>query len=650
MFYSTSSHFKKLLIAVVVFSMVFLYIFPLFFCNSPFLAEAVDIAFDNTDVADDLTSAGLDLDDYPYDSRGSVEVINFVEFSYSSYKYLLQNFGLYLYLYNSPRLDFNLTSGKNKVQLAIGWDSEGNPNRYEKFILHYCNESVDNTLIKFRVIDHISIYDNKKIVDRVSPEARRYDISGFELLVNGSENATEYEVGQTYTFSGFGEGLGSSSSDELSCISTELETIELTVQHTNYRTGVSDLGPGHQHEINSVYFSVPNKYFEEFGTLQRILAEWWEYKTNMMAVTTNQGFYEQLESNKAVDVGNHSDSVSYNLYHGHTQQVLTLPGATDTTVIDWYDWAYNIDSYYYRNWLTGYTQETIIDSRSTILPLNFKVNNVNDFVSKETLESALTSTPNGFLPDVVDDGRTYGYNLKEFDAEADISELLSYNSTHGFWDRWADFGLNIALFGSEDLNEDLTVLPIYKVQASDILLSDSELSSTLLVNASDVSDFKASFGNSVLEDSSLVLFRFATNDYYSQKVLRTGNETLGQEDTYIAQQTVFKDFDIIQLTFHRDGIYKVIPVVSSPLDIINAITPPLEPEPNDPLDVVFGPAYDWFLDLWEKAKPYLIAVVAVLVLLLLIPIVKLIVQIISGLVKVSKKTAEKQKNKDRYRK
>ena len=45
-------------------------------------------------------------------------------------------------------------------------------------------------------------------------------------------------------------------------------------------------------------------------------------------------------------------------------------------------------------------------------------------------------------------------------------------------------------------------------------------------------------------------------------------------DTYVATQTVFLDFDIIELTFNRDGEYRVIPVVSSPLDIINDITAP----------------------------------------------------------------------------
>ena len=78
------------------------------------------------------------------------------------------------------------------------------------------------------------------------------------------------------------------------------------------------------------------------------------------------------------------------------------------------------------------------------------------------------------------------------------------------------------------------------------------------------------------------MFRFATSDYYSHDVniiqidggfLGSDKQTEGQ--AYIAQESVFLDFDIIQLTFNKDGDYTVIPVVSSPIDIVNDITPPV---------------------------------------------------------------------------
>lgn len=55
--------------------------------------------------------------------------------------------------------------------------------------------------------------------------------------------------------------------------------------------------------------------------------------------------------------------------------------------------------------------------------------------------------------------------------------------------------------------------------------------------------------------------------------LWSDKKTEGQ--AYIAQESVFFDFDIIQLTFNKDEVYTVIPVVSSPIDVVNDITPPV---------------------------------------------------------------------------
>ena len=42
----------------------------------------------------------------------------------------------------------------------------------------------------------------------------------------------------------------------------------------------------------------------------------------------------------------------------------------------------------------------------------------------------------------------------------------------------------------------------------------------------------------------------------------------------MAMQNVFLDFDIISLTYERDGEYTVIPAVSDPIDIFADVTPP----------------------------------------------------------------------------
>ena len=49
-----------------------------------------------------------------------------------------------------------------------------------------------------------------------------------------------------------------------------------------------------------------------------------------------------------------------------------------------------------------------------------------------------------------------------------------------------------------------------------------------------------------------------------------------ENQAYIAKESVFFDFDIIQLTFNKEGIYTVIPVVADPIDAIGGITPPVD--------------------------------------------------------------------------
>ena len=68
---------------------------------------------------------------------------------------------------------------------------------------------------------------------------------------------------------------------------------------------------------------------------------------------------------------------------------------------------------------------------------------------------------------------------------------------------------------------------------------------------------------------------------------------------------MFFDFDIIQLTFNRDGAYTVIPVVSSPMDIVNAITPPVQMPDEIP----------W----WQILLAVLLIIVLLIILLPVLP-------------------------------
>ena len=84
------------------------------------------------------------------------------------------------------------------------------------------------------------------------------------------------------------------------------------------------------------------------------------------------------------------------------------------------------------------------------------------------------------------------------------------------------------------------------------------------------------------------MFRFAQTDYVSAAIAYSKGNTEYSDKAYVASETVFLDFDIIHLTFNRDGVYKVIPAVSNPIDIVGDITAPLDLDEPDMWLIILG--------------------------------------------------------------
>ena len=119
-------------------------------------------SFHDTNVLDDLLSSTVngkpfDVRDYPFDETGEVQVISLIEYCYSYKANQRDNYGLYIYVYNPKCLNLSTDSKRNKIQMAVSYDAEGNPDDYEKFSLEYCSkvESGDykNLFYKYKVID-----------------------------------------------------------------------------------------------------------------------------------------------------------------------------------------------------------------------------------------------------------------------------------------------------------------------------------------------------------------------------------------------------------------------------------------------------------------------------------------------------------------
>ena len=603
-----------------------------------------ELSFESSNVLDDLFSSTVnvlpfDIKNFPFNEKSSIQILNFVEFCYTYKESKKDDFGLYVYVYNPQGLDIDKTSKQNKIQLATYSDEFGE--HYDKFELQFINEAEQSNykglFYKYKIVDKKGA-DGKTLIDRVNSNERVYKVSGIELLTKGNTNATEYGVGGTYKFSGYAKGYGPDVNAEsnLICSVENLETLSLEVHHTNYRTGVSSLGADHYNEVNTVYFAVPNRIFKEYGNLQKIRAEWWEYKTKMAAITSNYDYYKNtLLPYTGTYTGEYNSSVDNYLYSGyHGQSGMGYAN-------HYFDWTYNKDLSMKSSFM--FTQTYHSDKVSDIMPYAFyspavDVDSVFKYLYSDPIAGSVDSTQvaewiytysnnlnHGYIDcngrkiskdlfeDDVDSGRDMGYNDKTIDLE-DTFDLNSYDSNHNWWNKFWDYG-----FSWPDTSEQYSdVAPIYELKESDFSGEEDDVAKRLLVNPDDVDDLKKFFDAAEKNDERVILFRFANTDYYCAPAFAPHVQNITKTDTYVAQQTVFLDFDIIELTFNKDGVYHVIPVVSSPMDIVNGFTPP-------------PPKFEW----WKVILALLILVLLFVLIYPILPhVISFVIFIFKWVVKI----------------
>ena len=601
----------------------------LFATATPFCFPAELTQLDSTSVMDDLLSSTVegkpfDTKHYPYNPQGALKVINFVEYCYSYTANLRNNYGLYIYVYNPQKTNIVVSSRQNKVQIATKFDNNFQPIEYQKFNLQCVSVSegdYDQLFYKFKVLGADTL------LPALNTNERLYNVSGIELLTYGNTNATEYGIGGTYKFTGYAKGFGPDSDADSTLNSTveELETVSIAIKHTNFRTNVSSLGANHYNEVNTAYFSIPQRFFDEYGNLQKIHAEWWEYKTKMALITSNQELYNKALPYVGTIKGNgittpfslyagrdayaHGNGYltcnyqwSYNMYIGSTSSILGPTGNYTT------DYDANIVPFIF------YTEKTDLDSVFNFLYKGVDAGSVEANVVQDWIYNYRNDLGNGYIDcngrqisvdlfeDFVDEGRTRGYNNVNIDLE-DTFDLNSYDSNHTWWDKLWDYGFSWPSTDGDYKN----VAPIQVLKDGDLSGNAADVSNTLLVNKEHVSQLQQFYTAEKAKGNKVVLFRFANTDYYSAPACYseyTGD--IAKSDAYVVQQTVFLDFDILDFTFNKDGAYKVIPVVSSPTDIINGFTPPAS-------------ALDW-------GKLLLSLILLIVLLVLISPLIPLILK------------------------
>ena len=555
---------------------------------SAFAATDVQMAYESTNVLNDLEGATIggktfDIADYPHDGDGKPQLISLAEFCYSYYADKQGDFGLYAYVYNPQDIAFDMATDRNKIQLTYGDKAS-----YSKYTLEFLNYSTrggyEGRFYKFKV--KLSDAQRSAILKGLHENERVYSVSGIELSYKGT--VTEYPCGQTYTYTGFAEGYGSelAQGDTLSCKVDGFDRyLTLDVRSTYYRPEGTNGEAYERDTLHSVYFSVPNKIIEEYGEMTAVHAAWLNARTAPIFVTGNQDVYNAI----LPYLGQTVDGGDFTYANEDASPVpYALIASKYIESASWNNAAYSL-SYMSYNANRKYTQS---DTDLNALYYCFLAENGDAdsyTLSAETLLGNQQEGIKGYFESYTEEhggelvNNRFSKGLFESVASSftdvtiskdDTFELTDEVISQNLWQKFVGGGYNVSGTNS------YTVSAIKKVEDSDFKSSVSETCLALYIDESDFEAFRECFNTAKEKDETVYLFRYYQSDYTCYEVAEyargEGDWTIlgtnfGYEfvdsNAYLCQMWVQLDFDIIDLTFTKDDVATVIPVVMSPMDL-----------------------------------------------------------------------------------
>lgn len=552
-------------------------------------------AFDKTAIEEDLKA--FELEGYPKDENSRHRLMDggFMEYAYSEDAELSgKYYGLYFYVYNPTERELSDRAGAHAVNMAVAYDVAGEPSEYANVPLVLLDETEDHRFCKFRLENGTEAYARAKGYAKLHGGERRYDVAGVQLWFAGDQNATDSKAGKdiSYTFrcTGYAAGCGAEAESTYECNAEKLETVELNVNSTVYRM---EREPGVYSQLDTVYFSVPKYYFETYGKLQRIKAEWYEYFTRPILVIKDK----ELERDLTAILGNRPMKFdNINDYENFIQYIIQRPIYDPNPPTYYSDEGYEIKNptlfhelfHMGVNYIFGVEDISSYDPRKDLVSqggvdsnsLYQYIENYNSSFHDGKLKiKEKEISADLFYTDIpesrkVDNERgkvQYGYSYYDFDADTDLQTLVSWRDGNpSFWDNWLTYGFFNTILNRVPQEEGRTLSPIEIINDEKLSGTNEEISKRLLIDISSVEKIKKAY-ESEKEQNETVLFHFATSDYYVSDIFATG---IGGGRFYVANESVFLNFDIIQLTFKRGDKLKVIPVVANPIDVIAPVVPP----------------------------------------------------------------------------
>ena len=544
-----------------------------------------------------------DVRDYPADpSDTDVYVVAVDEVGFRK-NGELSGYAFFLYLYNPSGKVFNFTNGYNKVQMAVAWDADGTPTEFEKFDLQCVSSSdeagYNNVFLKLAVVDHASSVDGLTMKQRLnkSKSRRVYDISGVELSIPDG-TITDYAYGCSVTVRGYDVGCGEGnevSTKEITYVPST--TLTLDVQHAYWRTQTSPKGVNHKHQINSAYFTVPGEVWEQYKELYSIKCTWEEHNTTPMIVTDDQELYNELEKFLFVNSKNIVPAPQYSLYSDFSVDLNSASGIVPGKVYT-SNYAYNLQSS--GTGINRYDRYTCKQEINRLAWL-FKVKNEIK-LNEESVSAAevlafyekykYLGDPL-FLADTVDEGREEFRNGMTIYLDTTF-DLSNYDSNHNWFQKMIDYnwfnggvipGIGLTVNTNEVYSnfEPITVFEPGNGNGQYMqsgTVDPTDVKNMYYFNDNDQAQAFINYTQKAVENGDVVvLFRYASTDYFSES-LTVFPKIDGH--AYVATQTFFKNFDVIQLQFKKEDMsISTVAVVNDPDNVISGIHSPTTTPDSD---------------------------------------------------------------------
>ncbi len=645
---------KNLYSLVLVFLLIVQVFFPLLQVRTNAVTNIQ--SYDDTPIEQDM--ANMEEANYPANSFGEPSIVGFMEYCYSNNSAYSTYYGLYVYVYNPTEKPLIMREGANQIMLSNAFGEDGKRSSTKNYSLTYLDNTDNYRFYKFKVTDSSEQYNLAKEYASLWNDRRRYEITSLDVHFEGEANRKSFGISKIYEYSGFASWCGEPSLaiNTLQCQYYGGQDVHLQVYDTNYR--FAHKGDNLYDDLQSVYFSLPNEYADQWGDLSKITAEWYQYKTSPMFVTTDMGAYSALFEmrNKRINefgqlMDENGNVLSQDIqtywrvlweetwvqaeYNLHIFEKGYNPLCREDIEDDkWYDGTiFGDGSYNYALGSDLFEKDfEYLNRIDWIFPIEKEITSLEDYrVSSDEVKEYIKKYANSFsnqdkLMDkypinLFERYNGDGYQCKSFEI-TDVETFVDTNTNQSLWEQF--WGINSTAT--------LLYSPIVTISEGDIYLSNEDFSAKYYVNIEDAEDIKNFVGKSYDNNETPILLRFAKTDYYASNARFDYAEEdkfdISDVDGYVAQEHVFLNFDILSLEYtSEDGFSKtVVGVVADSIDIINGLTAP----ENMPIE-----EEEW----WQK----LMAVVLLILLIVVItnvffpvarPIIKIIINGIGALISI----------------